>query len=48
VSLLGSAGLASAAPEGTMTWGVHITLAARWLESFAYSGPLEDVRLRLQ
>ena len=25
-------GLALAAPEGTMTWGVHVTLAARWLD----------------
>src|SRR5512145_1495892 len=24
--------LALAAPEGTMTWGVHVTLAARWLD----------------
>jgi peptide/nickel transport system substrate-binding protein len=23
---------AMAAPEGTMTWGVHITLASRWLD----------------
>jgi peptide/nickel transport system substrate-binding protein len=23
---------ASAAPEGTLTWGVHVTLAARWLD----------------
>jgi peptide/nickel transport system substrate-binding protein len=31
--LLGSvAGPAAAAPEGTMTWGVHITLASRWLD----------------
>ncbi len=30
--LLGSAVPASAAPEGTMTWGVHITLASRWLD----------------
>src|SRR5499425_108696 len=30
--LLGLAPLASAAPEGTMTWGVHITLASRWLD----------------
>ena len=22
----------TAAPEGTMTWGVHITLASRWLD----------------
>ena len=29
---LGSAGPASAAPEGTMIWGVHITLASRWLD----------------
>jgi peptide/nickel transport system substrate-binding protein len=30
--LAGSAGPAAAAPEGTMTWGVHITLASRWLD----------------
>ena len=30
--LLGSSGPAAAAPEGTMTWGVHITLASRWLD----------------
>ncbi len=29
---LGVAGPATAAPEGTMTWGVHITLASRWLD----------------
>ena len=23
---------AAGAPEGTMTWGVHITLASRWLD----------------
>jgi hypothetical protein len=23
---------AAAAPEGTLIWGVHVTLAARWLE----------------
>jgi peptide/nickel transport system substrate-binding protein len=28
----GVAGPATAAPEGTMTWGVHITLASRWLD----------------
>jgi peptide/nickel transport system substrate-binding protein len=28
----GVAGSAGAAPEGTMTWGVHITLASRWLD----------------
>jgi len=22
----------AAAPEGTVTWGVHITLASRWLD----------------
>ena len=26
------AGPAAAAPEGTMTWGLHVTLAARWLD----------------
>jgi hypothetical protein len=30
--VVGTAGLAAAAPEGTMTWGVHITLASRWLD----------------
>jgi peptide/nickel transport system substrate-binding protein len=29
---LGAGGPALAAPEGTMTWGVHITLASRWLD----------------
>src|SRR5215471_243637 len=24
--------VATAAPEGTLTWGVHVTLAARWLD----------------
>jgi peptide/nickel transport system substrate-binding protein len=32
VLLLGAAAPALAAPEGTMTWGVHITLASRWLD----------------
>src|SRR5262249_36561557 len=26
------AGAAKATPEGTLTWGVHVTLAARWLD----------------
>jgi len=30
--IFGAAGAATAAPEGTMTWGVHITLASRWLD----------------
>ena len=30
--LCGVASPAAAAPEGTMTWGVHITLASRWLD----------------
>jgi peptide/nickel transport system substrate-binding protein len=30
--VFGLAGSATAAPEGTMTWGVHITLASRWLD----------------
>ena len=29
---LGAVSPVSAAPEGTMTWGVHITLASRWLD----------------
>jgi peptide/nickel transport system substrate-binding protein len=29
---VGAAGPAAAAPEGIMTWGVHITLASRWLD----------------
>ena len=30
--LVVSAGAASAAPEGTLTWGAHVTLATRWLD----------------
>jgi len=30
--VLGLAAPVVAAPEGTMTWGVHITLASRWLD----------------
>jgi MarR-like DNA-binding transcriptional regulator SgrR of sgrS sRNA len=30
--LFASTGSLHAAPEGTMTWGVHISLAARWLD----------------
>jgi peptide/nickel transport system substrate-binding protein len=30
--IVGVAPVAMAAPEGTMTWGVHITLASRWLD----------------
>src|SRR5438094_8015254 len=26
------AGPAAAAPEGTLTWGLHVTLAAKWLD----------------
>jgi peptide/nickel transport system substrate-binding protein len=32
VLAFGFTSAASAAPEGTMTWGVHITLASRWLD----------------
>jgi peptide/nickel transport system substrate-binding protein len=28
----GIAGTATAAPEGTMNWGIHVTLASRWLD----------------
>ena len=30
--IVGVASSAMAAPEGTMTWGVHITLASRWVD----------------
>src|SRR5262245_11923034 len=30
--IAGLTGLPAAAPEGTMTWGVHIRLASRWLD----------------
>ena len=26
------AGPAAAAPEGTLTWGLHVTLAAKWVD----------------
>jgi len=32
LAALGTFRPAGAAPEGTMTWGVHITLASRWLD----------------
>src|SRR5499426_2948768 len=32
LAFFGSPRPASAAPEGTVTWGVHITLASRWLD----------------
>ena len=32
LALFGSPRPAVAAPEGTVTWGVHITLASRWLD----------------
>ena len=32
VLILGVTGSATAAPEGTMTWGIHVTLASRWLD----------------
>ena len=28
----GAVGVASAAPEGTVTWGVHVTVPSRWLD----------------
>ncbi len=31
-TFFGAVRSATAAPEGTMTWGVHITLASRWLD----------------
>jgi peptide/nickel transport system substrate-binding protein len=32
VLILGVPASATAAPEGTMTWGIHVTLASRWLD----------------
>src|SRR5262245_16902629 len=32
IVLLLCSGRAVAAPEGTLTWGIHVTLAARWLD----------------
>src|SRR5438445_9978266 len=32
LAFFGSPRPAAAAPEGTVTWGVHITLASRWLD----------------
>jgi peptide/nickel transport system substrate-binding protein len=32
ILIFGAAGPVAAAPEGTLTWGVHITLASRWLD----------------
>jgi len=31
-ALLSSFGPAAAAPEGTLTWGVHVTVPPRWLD----------------
>src|SRR5437879_10307012 len=31
---------ALAAPEGTMTWGVHVSLAARWLDPAETEGTI--------
>src|SRR2546430_14715405 len=36
--LIGLARPATAAPEGTLTWGVHITLASRWLDPAQTAG----------
>src|SRR6266852_3700393 len=32
LGLVGAVTPAGAAPEGTMTWGIHITLASRWVD----------------
>jgi len=32
LSLVARVGSAAAAPEGTLTWGIHVTLATRWLD----------------
>ena len=49
LSVFGVAGPATAAPEGTMTWGVHITLASRWLDlpdQWDPKSPWHDRRVR--
>ena len=33
-------GPAAAAPEGQMTWAVHVTLAARWLDPAEHEGAI--------
>ena len=38
--ILGVAHPATAAPEGTMTWGVHNTLASRWLDPAETEGTI--------
>src|SRR5438094_7988700 len=37
-ALLSSFGPAAAAPEGTLTWGVHVTLPPRWLDPAEVEG----------
>jgi hypothetical protein len=32
LAVLAAAGPAGAAPEGTLTWGLHVTLASKWLD----------------
>src|SRR5262249_9424411 len=53
---LAGTGLAAAAPEGTMTWAVHVTLAPRWLDPaetesaitpFMVLYPLHDALVKL-
>src|SRR5437016_859007 len=44
VTLLTSAA-ASAAPEGQMTWAVHVTLAARWLDPADNEGTISPYML---
>src|SRR6059058_5769633 len=38
--LLACPGLLEAAPEGVMTWGVHVSLAARWLDPAETEGTI--------
>ena len=40
----GGARPATAAPEGTMTWGVHITLAPRWLDPAETEGIITPIQ----
>ena len=45
VVLFGVTAPAVAAPEGTMTWGVHITLASRWLDPAETEGIITPFRV---
>ena len=48
VAMLAAAGPAGAAPEGQLTWAVHITLAPTWFDPAETPGltmPVSSVRI---